>query len=102
MPAPCENCRSEGTVAGRSSAGAACFNSARASAESISRPVARVLGGARETAHQTLVSCLERACHAAIAHGQRSYGTYVAYATIQPSRDLALAVFTNLGGAVRT
>jgi CubicO group peptidase (beta-lactamase class C family) len=27
-----------------------------------------------------------------------SYGAYVAYATIQPSRDLAVAAFTNMGG----
>jgi D-alanyl-D-alanine carboxypeptidase len=27
-----------------------------------------------------------------------SYGAYVAYATIQPSRDIAVAAFTNLGG----
>ena len=27
-----------------------------------------------------------------------SYGAYVAYATIQPSRDIAVGVFTNLGG----
>ena len=27
-----------------------------------------------------------------------SYGSYVAYATIQPSRDVAVAAFTNLGG----
>jgi D-alanyl-D-alanine carboxypeptidase len=27
-----------------------------------------------------------------------SYGAYVAYATIQPSRDIAVAVFTNMGG----
>jgi D-alanyl-D-alanine carboxypeptidase len=27
-----------------------------------------------------------------------SYGAYVAYATIQPSRDVAVAAFTNLGG----
>jgi CubicO group peptidase (beta-lactamase class C family) len=27
-----------------------------------------------------------------------SFGAYVAYATIQPSRDVAVAVFTNLGG----
>jgi CubicO group peptidase (beta-lactamase class C family) len=27
-----------------------------------------------------------------------SYGAYVAYATIQPSRDIAVAVFTNIGG----
>ena len=27
-----------------------------------------------------------------------SYGAYVAYATIQPSRDVAVAVFTNMGG----
>jgi D-alanyl-D-alanine carboxypeptidase len=27
-----------------------------------------------------------------------SYGAYVAYATIQPSRDVAVSVFTNLGG----
>lgn len=27
-----------------------------------------------------------------------SYGAYVAYATIQPSRDVAVGVFTNLGG----
>ena len=27
-----------------------------------------------------------------------SYGAYVAYATIQPSRDLAVGAFTNLGG----
>jgi CubicO group peptidase (beta-lactamase class C family) len=27
-----------------------------------------------------------------------SYGTYVAYATIQPARDLAVAAFTNMGG----
>ena len=27
-----------------------------------------------------------------------SYGAYVAYATIQPSRDVAVAVFTNVGG----
>jgi CubicO group peptidase (beta-lactamase class C family) len=28
-----------------------------------------------------------------------SYGAYVAYAVIQPSRDIAVAVFTNMGGA---
>jgi hypothetical protein len=27
-----------------------------------------------------------------------SYGAYVAYATIQPSRDIAVGVFTNVGG----
>jgi CubicO group peptidase (beta-lactamase class C family) len=27
-----------------------------------------------------------------------SYGAYVAYATLQPSRDVAVAVFTNIGG----
>jgi hypothetical protein len=27
-----------------------------------------------------------------------SSGAYVAYATIQPSRDVAVGVFTNLGG----
>jgi D-alanyl-D-alanine carboxypeptidase len=27
-----------------------------------------------------------------------SYGAYVAYATIQPSRDIAVGVFTNIGG----
>ena len=27
-----------------------------------------------------------------------SYGAYVAYATIQPSRDIAVGVFTNMGG----
>jgi hypothetical protein len=27
-----------------------------------------------------------------------SYGTYIAYATIQPSRDVAVGVFTNVGG----
>ena len=27
-----------------------------------------------------------------------SYGAYVAYATIQPARDLAVAAFTNMGG----
>jgi hypothetical protein len=27
-----------------------------------------------------------------------SYGAYVAYATIQPSRDVAVGVFTNMGG----
>ena len=27
-----------------------------------------------------------------------SYGAYVAHATIQPSRDVAVGVFTNLGG----
>ena len=27
-----------------------------------------------------------------------SYGAYVAYATIQPSRDVAVGIFTNLGG----
>ena len=27
-----------------------------------------------------------------------SYGAYIAYATIQPSRDVAVGVFTNLGG----
>ena len=27
-----------------------------------------------------------------------SYGAYVAYATIQPSRDVAVGVFTNIGG----
>lgn len=28
-----------------------------------------------------------------------SYGAYVAYATIQPSRDVAVGAFTNLGGS---
>ena len=28
-----------------------------------------------------------------------SYGAYVAYATIQPSRDIAVGVFTNMGGS---
>ena len=27
-----------------------------------------------------------------------SYGAYVAQSTIQPSRDVAVAVFTNMGG----
>jgi hypothetical protein len=27
-----------------------------------------------------------------------SYGAYTAYATIQPSRDIAVAAFTNIGG----
>ena len=27
-----------------------------------------------------------------------SYGAYVAYAIIQPSRDIAVGAFTNLGG----
>ena len=27
-----------------------------------------------------------------------SYGTYVAYATVQPSRDVAVGAFTNVGG----
>ena len=27
-----------------------------------------------------------------------SYGAFVAFATIQPSRDVAVAVFTNIGG----
>jgi hypothetical protein len=27
-----------------------------------------------------------------------SYGAYVAYATIQPSRDVAVGIFANLGG----
>ena len=27
-----------------------------------------------------------------------SYGAYIAYATIQPSRDVAVGIFTNLGG----
>lgn len=33
-----------------------------------------------------------------VARARRQLGAFVAYATIQPARDLAVAVFTNMGG----